>query len=140
DLGQRRKPVIPGGRDDTRPGSLRSGPRSGHRSDCEFLDPGVPRIDDIQVIVAVKGEPVRGAELPRLGAQAAHAADVASVRGELLHVVVRRGDPDLIPGVDGNGNGTLKPLGTPEMPGADLVIAPGEHEGAVRVELLHAAD
>ena len=49
---------------------------------------------------------MRSAKLPRLGTQAAHTAKIASVRGELLHEMVRRGDPDLIPGVDDNADVT----------------------------------
>src|SRR5262249_6764090 len=86
------------------------------------------------------GEPVRGAELTRLGAQAADAANVAAFRGDLLHVVVRRGNPDPILRADGDGDGALEAPGAPEMPGADLVIPPGEQEGAGRLEALHAAE
>ena len=78
--------------------------------DGKFLDAVVVGVHDVQVAVAVEGEPVRRVELARLGPLPSEAAQVLALRRELLDAAADGTDPDPVVLIDADADRPLDHL------------------------------
>src|SRR6516162_5796579 len=95
----------------------------------------VEGVGDVQVALAVKGHAVRGVELAWLGPLFSEPPQELPFGGELLHSPAHGTDPDPIALVHADEDRPFQidlavleaGEGAAEMPGPDLVVAPGKH-------------
>src|SRR5260221_6173135 len=74
----------------------------------KLLDTVIKRVDDIELAVTVKCEPVRGIELAGFGPRFSEASQVGAVTGELLDATTHGAHPDSIMLVNANADRPLE--------------------------------
>src|SRR5207249_3759608 len=109
----------------------------------ELLHPLVRGVHNVQVALAVDGQPVRELELPLLVTLLPERQQVLPLRREELHPVVRRADPDPALAIDADAHGAGQWIGFLLLSAAEAarpaaVVTPGQERLTVRSQLLHA--
>src|SRR5579863_3064508 len=128
-------------RHDTRPGAAAG------LLNIKFLNAVVKGIHDIEVAPTVKGQSMRGVELPWFGARRSKSAQVNPLVRELLDATTHGTYPDPLMPVDTDADRPLERGCTIFETGEDaaktarfvVVVSPGEQELTLRRELLDAA-